>query len=66
MSEHWTVIGAWMNDEAIPVATLKGDHVIYGDIRYDIFEQGTSATGVVARTADEAEELAAAEMEATL
>jgi len=49
-----------------PVATLKRDHVIYGDIRYDIFEQGTSATGVVARTADEAEELAAAEMEATL
>jgi hypothetical protein len=51
----WTVIGVWLNDEPVRIACVEGKHEVYGDDDYTIFEQGTWATWVEARTWEEAE-----------
>lgn len=58
----WTVLGVWIEDEAIPVGAIAGRHDVHGEQPYEYYEQGTWATSVTADDPDAAQALAAAEM----
>lgn len=62
----WTVIGAWIEDEAIVTGVIQGTHAVYGGDDYDAFPQGCWATSAMAPDADTAEAMAVEEMMATL
>lgn len=62
----WTVIGAWVEDQAIVTGTIPGTHSVYGGDDYDAFPQGCWATSATAPDASTAESIAVDEMMATL
>jgi hypothetical protein len=62
----WTVIGVWVEDQAIVTGTIPGTHPVYGGDDYDAFPQGCWATSATAPDPDTAESMAVDEMMATL
>lgn len=59
--ETFTVVGAWMGSDPVPVAVIRGEHPVEGG-RWSAFPEGLWATSVDATDAYEAERAAVAEM----
>lgn len=52
MSETWTVIGFWHDDEPLAAGAIRGEHPVDGDLDYE--DHQPWATSVEADSADEA------------
>ena len=60
MSETWTVIGFWHDDEPLAAGAIRGEHPVDGDLGYE--DHQPWATSVKADSADEAMAAAVADM----